>query len=83
MRPAPYLARAMWVQEEVLGDALERFEVERLLRASYDLVAARLPRSRRPAKSTAKSRAKAPRTRASRPRKRAAAATTRGRRRNR
>jgi predicted DNA-binding protein (MmcQ/YjbR family) len=71
MRPAPYLARAMWVQEEVLGEALERIEVQRLLRGSYDLVAAKLPGSKRPGKS----RMKASHTRASRPRKRARAAT--------
>src|SRR6185503_17511676 len=47
VRPAPYLARAMWVQEEVLGDALDRTEMERLLRSAYQLVAAKLPRSRR------------------------------------
>ena len=79
MRPAPYLARAMWVQEEVLGEALERFEVERLLRASYDLVAAQLPGSKRPATA----RAKARRTRASRQRTRASAARARPRQRNR
>lgn len=48
IRPAPYLARAMWVQEEVLGDALDRSEMERLLRSAYDLVVAKLPKTRRP-----------------------------------
>lgn len=71
LRPAPYLARAMWVQEEALGEALERVEVDRLLRASYDLVAAKLPKSGR----LQQSRAKAPRTRAGRPRTRAFPAT--------
>jgi predicted DNA-binding protein (MmcQ/YjbR family) len=46
--PAPYLARAMWVQESELGTVLERRELETLLRASYDLVLAKLPRSKRP-----------------------------------
>ena len=46
--PAPYLARAMWVQESELGSALERRELEPLLRASYDLVVAALPKSKRP-----------------------------------
>ena len=32
MRPAPYLARVMWVQEEQLGETLDRSERERLLR---------------------------------------------------
>ena len=48
MIPAPYLARAMWVQQTELGETLERRELERLLRASYDLVLAKLPKSRRP-----------------------------------
>jgi predicted DNA-binding protein (MmcQ/YjbR family) len=46
--PAPYMARNMWVLEERLGDALERKELERLLKVSYDLVVARLPKTRRP-----------------------------------
>ena len=46
--PAPYLARAMWVQETELGEALDRRELERLLRTAYDLVVAKLPKSRRP-----------------------------------
>jgi len=41
--PAPYLARAHWValQSE---DALPRVEIKRLLRQSYDLVFAGLPK---------------------------------------
>ena len=81
LRPAPYLARAMWVQEEVLGEALGRSEAERVLRASYDLVTATLPKSRRPA--AARAPAKAPRTRSSRPRTRASAAPRRRRKRRR
>lgn len=50
--PAPYLARAMWVQETELGAALERRELEPLLRSAYELVAAKLPKSRRPGKKT-------------------------------
>ena len=42
--PAPYLARAMWVQEQELGEALDRRELERLLRTSYELVRAKLPK---------------------------------------
>ncbi len=41
---APYLARAMWVQERQIGDALERHEIERLLATSYALVSARRPK---------------------------------------
>jgi predicted DNA-binding protein (MmcQ/YjbR family) len=51
LKPAPYLARAMWIQEEVLGEALERRELEALIRASYDLVRAKLPRRLRAATS--------------------------------
>jgi predicted DNA-binding protein (MmcQ/YjbR family) len=47
--PAPYLARAMWVQQtELAGDALDRREFERLLRTSYELVVEKLPKSKRP-----------------------------------
>ena len=46
--PAPYLARAMWVQERELGEALDRRELERLLRTAYELVKARLPKRARP-----------------------------------
>lgn len=45
--PAPYLARAMWVQEEQLGDALDPRERETLLRTAYDLVRAKLPKKTR------------------------------------
>src|SRR5471030_715314 len=47
--PAPYLARAMWVQQTELADeVLGRRELARLLRASFDLVVAKLPKSKRP-----------------------------------
>src|SRR5262245_36614805 len=42
--PAPYLARAMWVQEQALGAALDRRELEQFVRRSYELVRAKLPR---------------------------------------
>ena len=46
--PAPYAARHMWVMDQKLGEALERGEVEALLKTSYDLVVAKLPKSKRP-----------------------------------
>ena len=46
--PAPYLARAMWVQESELGATFEPRELEPLLRSAYDLVVANLPKSKRP-----------------------------------
>jgi predicted DNA-binding protein (MmcQ/YjbR family) len=52
--PAPYLARAMWIQESELGQALERPELARLLRSAYDLVVAKLPKSKRPGAGPAK-----------------------------
>ena len=68
--PAPYLARAMWVQETELGVALDRKELTTLMQSAYELVVARLPKSRQPganqstnAKRAAKPR-KAARTRA-------------------
>jgi predicted DNA-binding protein (MmcQ/YjbR family) len=46
--PAPYMARNMWVLEQQLGEVLERRELEALIRTSYELVVAKLPKSRRP-----------------------------------
>jgi predicted DNA-binding protein (MmcQ/YjbR family) len=46
--PAPYMARNMWVQEQGLGEVLDRRELEPLIRTSYELVVAKLPKSRRP-----------------------------------
>ena len=45
--PAPYLARAMWVQEQEIGETLDRRELTQLLHGSYELVVAKLPRKRR------------------------------------
>ena len=42
--PAPYLARAKWIAIES-AQALPQSELAALLRKSYDLVAAKLPRS--------------------------------------
>jgi predicted DNA-binding protein (MmcQ/YjbR family) len=67
LQPAPYLARAMWVQEESLGEALDRLELEQLVKASYELVRAKLPKG---ARQTAAKRVSATRgTRDSRRRK--------------
>ena len=52
MIPAPYLARALWVQEQALGDVLQQGELEHLIRSSYDLVVAKLPQSRKPGAHT-------------------------------
>jgi len=41
--PAPYLARAKWIALET-KDALSPDELSQLLRASYDMVVAKLPR---------------------------------------
>jgi predicted DNA-binding protein (MmcQ/YjbR family) len=49
--PAPYLARAMWVQESELGAALDRKELESLLRSAYELVVEKLPKAKRPGAS--------------------------------
>jgi len=45
--PAPYLARAKWVTIQDAA-ALPTGELKRKLRESYDLVAAKLPKSKRP-----------------------------------
>jgi predicted DNA-binding protein (MmcQ/YjbR family) len=49
--PAPYMARNMWVQEQELGETLARRELEPLINTSYELVVAKLPKSRRPSTS--------------------------------
>lgn len=46
--PAPYMARNMWVMEQELGEALDRRELAALVKTSYELVVAKLPKSRRP-----------------------------------
>jgi predicted DNA-binding protein (MmcQ/YjbR family) len=46
--PAPYLARAQWVAMET-KDALRKEELAGLLRESYDLVLAKLPKKTREA----------------------------------
>jgi predicted DNA-binding protein (MmcQ/YjbR family) len=61
--PAPYMARNMWVMEQELGEALDQRELEALVRTSYELVVAALPKSRRPgASSAAASSSRRPRT---------------------
>jgi predicted DNA-binding protein (MmcQ/YjbR family) len=42
--PAPYMARNMWVMEEEFGTALTRRELEALMKTSYALVRAKLPK---------------------------------------
>lgn len=54
--PAPYMARNMWVQEQQLGEALERQELEALIKTSYDLVVAKLPKRLQPGARPAVSR---------------------------
>lgn len=46
--PAPYMARNMWVMEQELGESLDRPELTALVKTSYDLVVAKLPKSKRP-----------------------------------
>ena len=57
--PAPYLARAQWVALEI-RDALPYDELARLLRDSYDLVAAKLPKKIRESLSSPKPPARKP-----------------------
>ena len=65
--PAPYMARNMWVQEQELGEALEPRALEALIKTAYELVVAKLPKSKqpgtaKPAGHAARRRTKAPRT---------------------
>jgi predicted DNA-binding protein (MmcQ/YjbR family) len=65
--PAPYLARAKWVALET-RNAVSLGELSELLRDSYDLVVAKLPKktreavARRALPNSAKSRARRPKT---------------------
>ena len=60
--PAPYLARAQWVALQTT-DALPAEELARLLRESYDMVFAKLPRKVRGTAIAAESPARKPRAR--------------------
>jgi predicted DNA-binding protein (MmcQ/YjbR family) len=60
MVPAPYMARNMWVQEQSLGETLDRAEIAVLVKTAYELVVAKLPKSRQPGAAV---RAAGPRTR--------------------
>lgn len=51
--PAPYLARAQWVALQT-RDALPPVELSLLLRDSYDMIVAKLPKKTREALSSAK-----------------------------
>jgi len=62
--PAPYMARNMWVQEQELGETLARRELEPLINTSYELVIAKLPKSRRPSTSASTKKPASPATRA-------------------
>lgn len=55
--PAPYLARAKWVSLQT-QDALTRGELEELLRTSYQLVLAKLPKRLQEAKSPVRAEGK-------------------------
>jgi predicted DNA-binding protein (MmcQ/YjbR family) len=58
--PAPYLARAQWVALQT-RDALPPDELARLLRQSYDMVFAKLPKKAREAVSNSRPGARKPR----------------------
>jgi predicted DNA-binding protein (MmcQ/YjbR family) len=65
--PAPYLARAKWVQIRPAECRLRRGEIEALLRQSYDLVVAKLPKKTQQAlheKTPKKTKARSRKTRA-------------------
>jgi predicted DNA-binding protein (MmcQ/YjbR family) len=57
--PAPYLARAQWVALQS-RDAVPQAELAQLLRESYDLVSAKLPKKIRDSLSIAKAAAAKP-----------------------
>jgi predicted DNA-binding protein (MmcQ/YjbR family) len=51
--PAPYMARNLWVQDRSVGEVLDRRELQELLKTSYGLVLAKLPKSKRPGATAA------------------------------
>jgi len=57
--PAPYLARAKWVALEH-ADAVSPHELASLLRLSYDLVLAKLPKKTRERLSSSRPKRKSP-----------------------
>jgi predicted DNA-binding protein (MmcQ/YjbR family) len=58
------MARNMWVQEQQLGETLERSEIEALVKTSYELVVAKLPKSKRPGYPAARTARRVPKKRA-------------------
>ena len=66
--PAPYMARNMWVQEQSLGETLDRRELEALVKTSYELVVAKLPKSKRPGAKPSPTTARAAASKRRRPR---------------
>jgi predicted DNA-binding protein (MmcQ/YjbR family) len=58
--PAPYLARAQWVALEN-KEALAPADLARLLRQSYQMICAKLPRKIRESLSSTKAKARKPR----------------------
>ena len=56
--PAPYMARAMWVQEPDLGSALGRRDRERLIQTAYEIIKAKLPKRRAAGKTPKRASAK-------------------------
>jgi predicted DNA-binding protein (MmcQ/YjbR family) len=57
--PAPYLARAKWIALEA-RDAVPPAELRHLVRTSYDLVLAKLPRKARAALSSSRTAKRSP-----------------------
>lgn len=68
--PAPYSARYHWVALQT-SDALAAHELERLLRNSYELVLAKLPRKTQAELSRGNSRPRSKSTNTRRPRRKA------------
>lgn len=62
--PAPYLARAKWVSIET-AETLPRAEVSALLRKSYELVLAKLPRAIRESVTCKTAQRKSPKNKTS------------------
>lgn len=66
--PAPYMARAQWVALQT-RDAIAAEELSRLLRESYEMVLAKLPKRMQEMIASGKSAGKAPQTKQGRKKK--------------
>jgi predicted DNA-binding protein (MmcQ/YjbR family) len=74
IHPAPYVGRYQWVMLDRL-DAVPDFELESLIRQSYDMVSAKAPKKARSSEKSKTSKKNSSKKKSSRARRRVAAGT--------